>query len=121
MNKREAFKALAEGKKVRPVGVIPNDCYCGYYVLDTYGNIDDDESGCNWDDDNSSNWEIYEPPKNKVKKKVKAFIVCPPDGNLFKRVGSISLHEKREYGEANVHPEFYKDIKEIEFEIIIDE
>lgn len=112
MNKREAFKALAEGKKVRPVGVIPNDCYCGYYVLDTYGNIDDDESGCNWDDDNSNNWEIYEPPKNKVKKKVKAWLILYHNNlyALYLSEHSIPGFDDKKYSK-----------QEIEFEIELEE
>ena len=122
MNKLEAFKALAEGKKVRSVGMIPNDYYYGYYVLDTYGNIDDDESYYNWNDDKSNNWEIYEPPKKKVKKKVKAWINVYENNFKFNEQTPVrNIYYSLDYAESEV--ERFKQTRpftcqEIEFEIM---
>jgi len=123
MNKKEAIQEMLNGNKVtrkiwhRNRYMVFNNAEVFIGMTGDNQILDENINELGGADD----WEIYIPEKKKVKKKVRAFIVCPPDGNLFKKVGSISLHEKSKYAEDNIHPLFYKDIKEIEFEIEVDE
>jgi hypothetical protein len=107
LNKLEAFKELAKGKKVR-ASYMSDD---SYYYLDNEGDIvhyPKDEASWSMELFNSG-WTIYEPPKKKVKKKITAWVYTDmPDF-----WDGLSIHS------------IYKDecvgAKKIEFEVDVDE
>ena len=108
MNKLEAFKALAEGKKICTM-FFPDD----WISLDSDGNLSwKDGTKMNWCLAPRDGWEIYEPPKKKVKKKVKAWVILYYN-NLYAfylNEHSIPGFDDKKYSK-----------QEIEFEIELEE